>query len=265
MKDGSRVIGTVVSMKSNKLVFKTSFAGDITIQWDQVAHLTTDKPVEVSLGDKKAYKGKVVQADEGSIVLHPEKGPETAPLSMADVKTLAPPKPPPSWQFDGRISLGASYEEGNTEKDKFNLDGQMELYKFPHRFRTFFEVSIESSFNVRTDDNSLVNLSYDRFLTDHWYVVAKGVFEQDKFADLNSLWGAGIGPGYQFWRSIAERNLSIEAGPGYISENYDGPQKNLGGQDNRDYPAAFWAVNFDSWLFKKKDSAVLQQFRIHKF
>ena len=31
MKDGSRMIGTVVSMQSNKLVFKTAFAGDISI------------------------------------------------------------------------------------------------------------------------------------------------------------------------------------------------------------------------------------------
>jgi hypothetical protein len=42
-------------------------------------------------------------------------------------------KPPPNWEFGGRLSLGASYEEGNTEKDTFNLDGQLELYKYPHR------------------------------------------------------------------------------------------------------------------------------------
>ena len=53
MKDGSRLVGTVVSMKSNNLVFETSFAGNITIKWDQVARLSTEKPVEASFGDRQ--------------------------------------------------------------------------------------------------------------------------------------------------------------------------------------------------------------------
>ena len=92
MKDGSRLIGTFVSMKSNNLVFETSFAGNITIKWDQVARLSTEKPVEASFGDRQVYKGKVIPSDEGTIILKPAKGPETAPLTMADVKTLSPPE-----------------------------------------------------------------------------------------------------------------------------------------------------------------------------
>lgn len=251
MKDGSRMIGTVVSMKSNKLVFKTAFAGDITIKWDQVARLTTDKPVEVSLGDKEVHKGKAVQADEGTIVLQPEKGPKTTPLAMADIKTLTPPKPPPKWEFKGRISLGASYEEGNTEKDKFNLDGQLQLYKFPHRFRTTFEASIEESFNVTTEDKSLARLGYNRFLNDRWFVFVLGEFEQDKFGDLDSRWAGFVGPGYQFWKARDDRNLSIEAGLGYASDQFSSPQLSLDGQDSRHYAAANWSFNFDSWHFEK--------------
>ena len=252
MKDGSRMIGTVVSMKSNKLVFKTSFAGNITIQWDQVARLFTEKPVEVSLGDKRVYKGTAIHSDEGTIILKSEKDLETAPLSMADIKTLSPPKPPPKWEFDGRVSLGASYEEGNTEKDTFNLDGHMELHKDPHRFISNFEVGIEKSFNVKTEDNSFVDLSYHRSLTDNWYLFGTGIFEQDEFADLDSLWGVFVGPGYHFWKSKDGKNLSIAAGPGYGSEHYSKPQQSLGGRDSRDYAAAGWSVNFDSWLFKEK-------------
>ncbi len=69
---------------------------------------------------------------------------------LADVKTLNPSKPPESWKFDGRIALAASYEEGNTEKDKFKIDGDMQLYKYPHRFKTYFEGSLEKNFNITT-------------------------------------------------------------------------------------------------------------------
>jgi len=251
MKDSSRLVGIVVSMESNELVFKTSFAGNITIKWDQVARLSIESPVEVTLGGEEIYKGKVVHSDEGTIILKPEEGPETAPLAMAEIKTLSPPKPPPKWEFDGRISLGASYEEGNTEKDKFNLDGQLELYKYPHRFTTNFEVGIEKSFNIKTEDKSLANLSYNRFLTENWYLFTDGGFEQDKFADLDSYWEGFVGPGYQFWKSKDDKNLSIAAGPGYVSEHFSVPQQSLGGQDSREYAAASWSVNFDSWHFKK--------------
>ena len=44
-----------------------------------------------------------------------------APIAVSDVKTLSPPKPLPKWEIDGRLSLGFSFEEGNTEKDKFNF------------------------------------------------------------------------------------------------------------------------------------------------
>jgi hypothetical protein len=52
----------------------------------------------------------ITNADEGTIVFQPEEGPKIDPIAMADIKTLSPPKPPPKWQFDGRISLGVSYE-----------------------------------------------------------------------------------------------------------------------------------------------------------
>ena len=100
MKNGSRLIGTVISMESGKLVFKTSFAGNITIDWERVDRLTTEKAVEVSLDDKKVLKGQVVKADDGTLVLKPEEGPATEPISLADVKTLNPSKPPESWKFD---------------------------------------------------------------------------------------------------------------------------------------------------------------------
>jgi hypothetical protein len=251
MKDGSRIIGEIVSMKSNELVFKTAFAGDITIKWVQVMRFSTDKPVEVLLGDEKICRGKVIQSRNGTIILQPEKGPATPPLTVADIKTLSPPTPPPGWEFDGRLSLGASYEEGNTEKDTFNLDGQLELYKYPHRLTTNFEASLEKSFNIKTEDKSLANLSYNRFLTRNWYLGVTGLFEQDKFSDLDSLWGLFSGPGYEFWKLKDDKNLSLAAGPGYLSEHYSRPQQSQGGRDSRDYAAVAWSVDYHSWHFKK--------------
>jgi len=60
MKNGDRLKGTVVSMTLGKLVFKTSYAGEITIKWDQVAKLTTEKPLEIYLRNEETLMGKVI-------------------------------------------------------------------------------------------------------------------------------------------------------------------------------------------------------------
>jgi len=250
MKDGSRLLGTVVSMASGKLVFETPFAGKITIDWDQVARLTTEGLVEVSLGDDQTLKGRAVAADEDTLVLQPESGPVTRPISMAEVKALASPSPPERWQFHGRIAAGFSREGGNTEKDQLNLDGQLELFKRPHRINAYGELSLETSFGETTTDKGLFTASYDRFVSEKWYLFGRGQTQRDEFSDLEFLGVLAAGVGHQFWKS-PQKNLSLEIGPSYVTENYTQNQEFLGNSDHRNYTAAFWLVNFDIWFFSR--------------
>jgi len=250
MKDGSRLLGTVVSMISGRLEFETSFAGKITIDWDQVARLTTEEPVEVSLGDDKTLKGKAVASDEGTLVLQPEEGPPTRSISMAEVKTLAPPKPPERWQFHGRITAGLSKEGGNTDKDQLNLDGQLELFKHPHRFKAYGELSLEESFGETTESKGFTTTSYNRFVSEKWYLFGRGQTQRDEFSDLKFLGALTAGMGHQFWKS-PEKNLSLEIGPGYVTENYSQDQVSFGNRDHRDYAAASWLLDFDISFFNQ--------------
>lgn len=251
LKDGSRIIGKVVSMESKRLVFETSFAGKISIEWEKVDRIRTDEVMEVTLDDKKVFMGKGVDTDDGFLLLKPETGPETEPIPMAHVKKLKHPEPPPSWKFTGLLDFSFSRERGNTDKDKTYLDGQMELRKFPHRFKSAFELKLEKSFDKTTEDKGFFTISYDRFVSEKWYIVGRGFIERDEFSDLNSLIIGSLGPGYQFWKSD-EKNLYFEVGPGYVNETYTTEQVNLGNSNQRDYIAAVWTLGFDIWLFDKK-------------
>jgi len=251
LKDGSRIVGKVVSMESGKLEFETSFAGKISIEWEHIARLKTDEAIEVTLDDKEVFVGKGGETDEGFLLLKPEKGPETEPIPMAHVKKLRHPEPPPSWKFTGRLDFSFSWERGNTDKDKTNLDGEMELKKFPHRFKSAFELKQEKSFDVTTDDAGFFTLSYDRFVSEKWYIFGRGFVQRDKFSDLSLLTRVSVGPGYQFWKSD-EKNLYLEVGPGYVWEKYTEEQENFDNSDQRDYIAAVWSIGFDIWLFDRK-------------
>jgi hypothetical protein len=60
MKNGDRLQGKIVSMESGKLVFETAYAGKVTIAWDQVARLTSEDILEISLPDEETLKETLI-------------------------------------------------------------------------------------------------------------------------------------------------------------------------------------------------------------
>ena len=250
MKNGDRLQGKIVSMESGKLVFETAYAGKITLAWDQVARLTSDDILVIALPDKEPFKGKAIAAEDGTLILEPETGPATEPIVMAQIETLGPPKPPEKWKFTARVTAGADIEKGNTDNDKYNADLQLGLSKRPHRITLYGEYNLEKTNGVKSSDNSLLNLAYNRFMSKKWYLFGNGQAQQDEFQDLDLLWSVAGGVGYQVWES-KEKNLSLQIGPSYVSENYTVPQPSFDNKDHRDYAAGFWAIDFDMWFFNR--------------
>src|SRR5580692_2704559 len=56
LKNGDRVTGAVVKKDGKDLTVKAEQLGDVTIPWDQVTSIKTDKPVNVVLGDGRTAK-----------------------------------------------------------------------------------------------------------------------------------------------------------------------------------------------------------------
>ena len=52
LKNGDRLSGSVIAKRGNTLIFNTSYAGELKIDWDEVDQLNTDKPVAVMLQDE---------------------------------------------------------------------------------------------------------------------------------------------------------------------------------------------------------------------
>jgi len=250
MKNGDRLKGTVVSMSLGKLVFKTSYAGEITIKWDQVARLTTEKPLEIYLRNEETLMGKVKMTKDGNLILEPADGSPPVPITMAQVKTLEYPAPPAGWEFDGNVSAGASKETGNTNTEKYSLIANATISKLPHVVKLYAEFHKEWSKEKLNKDNGLGSATYKRFLDHKWFVFGNGTAQMDKFKDLNLLGNVGAGPGYQFYRS-RELNLSAQIGPAYVYEKYTKNMDFLNGKDQRTYFAGYWALDFDMWFFDK--------------
>jgi hypothetical protein len=59
LKNGDRLTGSIVSMDGKKLVLKTTYAGEVSIDWDSVEQFTSDQALVVTTVDKKTVTGTV--------------------------------------------------------------------------------------------------------------------------------------------------------------------------------------------------------------
>ena len=72
LKNGGVLPGKIVGMEDGKLVLKTSYAGEISIKWNEVATLRTDTPVHVVIEYDMYYASseRIIEwAEEGTIKL----------------------------------------------------------------------------------------------------------------------------------------------------------------------------------------------------
>jgi putative salt-induced outer membrane protein YdiY len=243
LKNGDRITGEVVTMEEDKLLLKTSYAGEITIQWDQVASLVTDTPVEVSFQDETMAVGTTRPAKDGKMSLETTETAEVISFQLDEVKSINPKPSEEGVEIKADVNFGFSYERGNTNKDKLHLNGSFSARDGDNRYTAKADVNREESSGVPTENNWLALAKYDRFLTEKMYWFTTASFEHDEFKSLNLRTTLATGAGRQFIET-ALTNLLIELGLAYVIEDFTT-------KDN-DYTALRWSLDFDRYIVSDK-------------
>jgi putative salt-induced outer membrane protein YdiY len=251
LKNGDRLTGRVVSLEEGALLFSTTYAGDISIKWEEVVNLKTEEPIRIVLTDETMVQGPVLPGEGGSVSLRAEKLAEPVTTDLANVKIInpKPPKPPLSTTF--RVNLGASFATGNTDKEDIYADGEFVARTDHNRYTIGGLYRRAESDNFKTEDKTLGYMKYDHFFTKKWYAYANASAERDEFKDLDLRYTLGVGAGYQFIES-ERTSLSLEGGVSYVNENY------IIADDNG-FAAGRWGLRFDHFLLPKS----LQYFLYH--
>src|SRR6185437_1295993 len=103
LKNGDRVTGAIVKKDGNNLTIKSDLMGTVTIPWDQVTDIKSDKPLSVVLAGQtaatataqKTKKPEVIQAtigeSNGQITLSTPQGtPQSvAPATISTIRDTA--------------------------------------------------------------------------------------------------------------------------------------------------------------------------------
>ena len=242
LKNGDKLTGQIVRMQKNKLILKTSYAGEITIIWQEVTGIQTDGPVKIVLTDETTLEGTTEVAEDGKMKLNTDKLETPASFSLADVKAVNP-EPVKTVRINTRLNASVTNERGNTNSDNYYFDGEFEARTKKNRYTVGGELSQEKADNVTTSQNWLAYGNYSHFLNEKWFLYVNTLFEHDEFKDLNLRSTLGAGAGYQFFETPL-LNLSISAGLSKVDENFDLAEDN-------DYSAGQWEIKYDQYFFNK--------------
>jgi hypothetical protein len=233
LSNGDVITGHVIRMENYKLLFKTSYAGEIEINWPEVKNLITDDPITVIFYDGKIVSGISQKASLNMMQLETEKREAPSGFKLSEVAAINPGKKPVV-KITARLNVGLTQERGNTDKDRFRLDGEFVARTEKNRYTLLGEFNKEKAKGDTTVENWLAFGRYSYFLTQKWFLYAQGLFEHDQFADLDLRSTVGTGPGEAL-------NLSVSAGPAWVDEDFDEAE-------DEDYAAGQWLFSYDQFF-----------------
>ena len=237
LKNGDHLSGAIVSMDGKKLVIKTTYAGEVAIDWAEVSQFSSDKDsLVVTKADKQLVSGTV--ASEGSdILVTTTQGVQKVPRT--DVATMRSPADQAAYEkslhpgmlegWSGGSNFGFALARGNSETTNVAL-GFNALRKTTKDAWTINVIQLfaqDNKLNTTTANSFLGVIRYDRNISKRWFVFGLFSGMYDELQDLNYrfLPAAGLG----FHAIATDRTtLDLLGGLGYTRESYyNGTVNNL--------------------------------------
>jgi len=242
LKNGSRLVGDVIKKDGSSLEFKTPFAGTLNIKWENILKVTTDKPVKVMLEDNSTQMVNTFKNEDEILQINNDS---ESPVQIKQSE-MAYINPEPwrlgeGYKVSGNINVSLKTQHGNTDKDEFDLDGNITFRRINDRLKFSGEYENDKKSNVQADLNWLFLSKYDYFINDKTFFGGTALFEHDEFADLDLRETYGLHLGHQYFESKAI-NLSVEAGFAQVYENFYKAE-------DGDFFAGTWGVNYDQYFF----------------
>jgi len=215
-------------MDGKKLVLKTSYAGDVTIDWDAVDQFTSDQPLVVTKSNQQILTGTVKNSGADYVITTPQ-GQQT--VQKSEVATMRSPADQAAYEkslhpgflegWAGGGNFGIALARGNSDTTNVALG-------FDAQRKTTNDAWIIDAASIYTTDgatstttaNSFQGLiRYDRNITKRVFVYGAFAGGYDELQDLNYRITPGGGFGYHAIAN-AKTTLDLLLGLGYTRESY---------------------------------------------
>ncbi len=191
--NGDHVTGEIKSYATGRLTVETDIGSDLSLKWNRITSITSDKQFEVETTDGAYYYGSLAPSTPpGKLAIVSAGG--TRELGFLDVVRVAPIYQTFWRRWDGSLDLGFNYTQASSIV-QLNLNANA-IFRRP----TFAaSASINSFFSsqsgVPSSQRANFSLGYQKFLKDRWFLAGFGGADRnlDLGLDLRLTLGAGYG------------------------------------------------------------------------
>ena len=252
LKNGSRLFGTVVSVRDRLVTLKTNFAGTLSISMDEIVSVNNRNPVTMLLADQTVVSSTSLIINQENLVL-PDSA-QTYPMEDLGVLNPEPWELGKGYRWTGSVSFALAAQRGNTDTDTLNLRVDPVWRSKQDRYTLKASGEQDETNGQESANNWQLIGKYDYFLTDPKYVGLLLSAENDKFQDLDIRYIAGAYYGSQFYDKPIFA-LSGELGFSYVTAKYDIAEELR-------YGASIWNVHITSNYLGGKSALYFDQMGI---
>lgn len=232
LKNGDKITGAVVKSDGKTLVVKTDYAGELTISWDSIQDLSSDKKLFVATSDKKIVSGTVATKDGNLVVTTPSGAVDVPKASISLIRSEAEQAayeaslhPSLGHNWAGGVNLGFALAKGNSETKNFDL-GLNAARATNNDKITLYANSLYSTSDRPTSGQVIAKTfggggRYDRNLAPRLFAFGAGDFQSDDLQHLNlrSIYTGGLG--FHAIKNPATL-LDFLGGVNYTREKFEG-------------------------------------------
>lgn len=198
MKNGDHFSGTIIQSDGKTLTFKTDYADSITVKWDAVEQVSSDKPVYVTSQAGQVLNG-TVQMQSGSVdIQSAETGKVT--LSRDNVAVIRSPEEQRVAQgWSGGVDLALSMARGNSAVTNFTTGATADRTTLKDKtsvyFNSLFSRDRINGVTMTTASALRGGIRFDYNVSSRAFAFAFTDLEHDRFQllDLRNVIGGGLG------------------------------------------------------------------------
>jgi len=217
MFNGDHVTGEIKTYATGRLSVETDIGSDLSLKWNRITSITSDKQFEVETTDGTYhYGGLAPSTPPGRLVVVADG--QSKELEFLDVVRISPIAQTFWRRWDGSLDLGFNYTQASAIV-QLNLNANA-IFRRPTFAATAALNTFFSSQNgVPSSQRANFSLGYQKFLKDRWLVAGFGGL--DRNLDLGINLRVTIGAGYG--RYFVQTNRTSFAGLLGLSLDHEDP------------------------------------------
>ena len=208
-KNGDRLTGEVKSLERGHMRFKTDATDTISIEWDEVAFLSSNQNIQVETILGTRYLGHLIRSEENSnIVVMTDEGP--IKLNNIQVVKMTPIEDKGLSRLDGDVTFGYNFAKAD-ESTQLNLGVDMEMRSEIRIFSLKLDTSLTDSTSNEPNRRENLVLDYKRLLRDRWFWSSDISFDRNDELGIDMRTSLGGGGG-RILRQTDHSAIILEGG-----------------------------------------------------